>query len=62
LPYHHDVECGYRLTCHDGTNLPDDIRKEIVRREARLDFARVYMAVHGYAHCATTHNPEFKSA
>lgn len=62
LPYHHDVECGYRLTCHDGTNLPPAIRAEIAKRESQLDFSRVYMAVHGYAHCAAVQpNPEFKS-
>lgn len=62
LPYHHDVECGYRLTCHDGTNLPADIKSAISRRDGSLDEARVRMCVTGYAHSATgIPDPEFKS-
>lgn len=52
LPYHHDVECGYRLTCHDGTNLPGAINEEIVKRAPKLDEARTRMVAQCFAHTA----------
>jgi hypothetical protein len=62
LPYHHDVECGYRATCHDGSNLPGAIRQYILDQQDRLDFCRVQMCVRGYSQSATSnYNPEFES-
>jgi hypothetical protein len=53
LPYHHDVECGYRATVHDGTVLPGDMDQEIMKRAPHLDRDRIKLCATGYAHSAS---------
>jgi hypothetical protein len=53
LPYHHDVECGYRATCQDGTVLPGDMNQEILKRAPNLDRDRIKLCATGYAHSAS---------
>lgn len=62
LPYHHDVECGYRATVHDGTVTPADMSVEILKRAPNLERDRIKLITTGYAHSACAqHNPQFAS-
>lgn len=57
LPYHHEVECGYRQTVHDGSLGLEDIRINVARILSRsggeLDRCRIEMITGGFAKGAT---------
>jgi len=57
LPYHHQVECRYRATVHDGTlgkeQIHQNVKRILATSEGDLDKARVRMIACGFAKGAT---------